>query len=302
MADLELRRYSNLAPETTLNGSITDSATSLTVDGASGFPAVPFTIEIEGEVMLVTDKSGNDFTVTRAYDGSISPFPHGDGATVKHVLTADDFDHRWQDVIVTPNYDDLDDEFDDGDNSGLAGVTPSGSVTWTESNGVLSAKFSGQSTNDCVAKVKTISTLGIGSGVQTAVRMMADSDFVLAGPLFSSGGTTTDSVVWQSPYQQNTAAPVTALRSGTFTNVNTTHYTDQFGIVGGWLHMRLVWVGVNQFRAWYSIDGVSWTDFGKGAYVITGINPPTRMGVGVSAWGGSADKLATFEYLRIWTP
>lgn len=299
---LKLRRYSNRAPSTTLDGAISATATSLTITGGSGWPETPFTIEIEGEVLLVTDVSGLNWTVERAFDDSVPAAVHPDASVVKHVLVADDVRYRWQDVIVDRPYGSLDDEFDDNDDSGMATVQPSGTTSWTEANGVLSAVTKSQSSADCCARVYTLSTLAIGSGVQTAVRMMADDNYVMAGPLFSSGGTTTDSVVWQMPYQQNSGIPVISLRSGTFANIGTTHYSDAFGMIGGWLHMRLVWVGINQFRAWYSLDGVGWTDFNKGVFAITGINPPTRFGVGVSSWGGTTDKLATFEYLRIWTP
>ena len=305
MADLQLRRYSNQAPETTLNGSVSVTDTSLAVVTASGFPAAPFTIEIEGEIILVGAKSGTTLSsLQRGYDGSIPAEAHPDGATVKHVLTANDFTHRWQDTVVSRDWGDLDDEFDDGDHSALASVRPSGSVTWTEANGVLSAVFSGQGNADCVAKVKTISTLGIGSGVQTAVRVGAVNNYAMAGPIFSAGGTTTDSVVWQFAY----LAPTTDayihfdLRSGIFSNVNVTSFSDGGLWSSGWIHMRLVWTGINSFRAWWSTDGVSWTDFGKGAFSITGINPPTRMGVGVSSWGGATQATASFEYLRVWTP
>ena len=304
MSDLQLRRYSNQAPDTILNGAISNTATSLTVTVASGFPDPPFTIKIDNEVMLVTAVSGFDFTVTREYDGSDPAASHADGAEVKHVLTADDFGHRWQDVIVTPGYDDLDDEFDDGDHSGLTKVTPTGTVDWTEANGVLSAVANGQASADAAAAMRTLSTAAIGSGIQTAVRVAAVTNYIMAGPIFSSGTTTTHNVVWQFMYltPDSYDRPTYSLRSGTFDNISATAFNDVAAISSGWLHMRLVWVGVNVYRAWWSVDGVSWTDFGKGQYVITGVNPPTHMGVGVSSWGSSTDSLATFEYLRIWEP
>lgn len=304
MSDLPLRRYSNQAPETALNGSITASALTLDVDTASGFPDPPFTIEVEGEVMLVTDVAGLTFTVERAYDGSVPAAVHPDDAVVKHVLTADDFDHRWQDVIVTPNWDStVDDEFDDQDASTLGQVSL-GTTAWTEANGVLSCLYSGQTTSQVAARVQTLSTVGIGSGVQSAVRIMAATDSARAGVLFSSGGTTTDSVVWQYATLSPSAATLTlGLRSGTFNVASTQHISISMEpMVSGWIHMRLVWVSVNTFRAWWSPDGVSWSHFGQGNFTITGINPPTRMGVGVSAVNGSGDKMATFEYLRIWSP
>lgn len=88
------RNYSNTAVETTLNGAITNVATSLTVNSDVGFPAVPFTIQCESEVILVTARTGTNFsTVTRGYDGT-SAVAHNDAVTVKHVVVAKDFDDR----------------------------------------------------------------------------------------------------------------------------------------------------------------------------------------------------------------
>lgn len=299
MSDLRLRRYSNQAPETQLNGAISASATSLTVVTSNGFPSAPFTIECEGEIMLVTDVAGLVFTVQRAYDGSIPAAIHPDASTIKHVLTADDFDHQSREVIHSPLWGTHDDEFDDSTNS-LTKVLPSGTATFTEAYGVHSALFTGQSTNDVVGSVKSIATLGVSLGVQTSIRAMAASNYVYAGPVFSSGSTTTDSVVWLHAIITSSGNISVALRSGTFTNVSTSHFSFAVSpLLADRLHMRLNWVGVNQYRGWFSIDGVSWTDFGQGVFVILGINPPTRFGAGVSSWGTSGDKLAAFDYLRI---
>lgn len=88
---MPVRNYSNTAVETTLNGAITNVATSLTVNSDVGFPAVPFTIQCESEVILVTARTGTNFsTVTRGYDGT-SAVAHNDAVTVKHVVVAKDF-------------------------------------------------------------------------------------------------------------------------------------------------------------------------------------------------------------------
>jgi hypothetical protein len=304
MVTTKLRRYSNQAPETSLNGSITPSDMSLVVHDPNGFPEPPFTISIEGEILLIGAKSGTTFTVEeRAFDNSIPAATHPDGASVKHVLVADDFRYRWQDVIVDRPFDVLDDEFDDEDHSNLNKVNL-GTANWTESNGILSCLFGGQTTNQTAASLTTLSTLGIGSAAQTAVRLMAGANTANAGVLLSSGGTTTDSVVWQYAILTPGSSTMSlALRSGTFLSTSTLHFSTNVNhMIGGWIHMRLVWVSVNTFRAWWSPDGISWSDFGQGAHVITGVNPPTRMGLGVSARGGSGDKIASFEYLRVWSP
>ncbi len=303
MPDLQLRRYANTAPVTNLDGAITASAPTLTVNGASGFPPVPFTIKIESEIMQVTDVTGLVFTVDRAFDNSLPAAGHGDNSEVKHVLTEDDFNHRNQDVIHTPPFNQHDDEFDD--NSDALTKVSLGSATWTEDYGVQSVVFSGQAVGEVSASIKSIALAGIGEGVETTVRVLGASNDLRVGPLFSSGGTTTDSMVWQHIHYQPDSGQVTLkLRSGTFLNAATEHFTDlASGGIHSSIYMRLVWVSVNAFRAWWSIDGVGWTDFGKGTIFVTGVNPPTRFGLGVSAWGsGTTDKLASFDYLRIWAP
>jgi len=303
MTDLPLRRYSNQAPDTTLTADLLVGAFVASVTTVDGFPPVPFTIEIETEIMQVTLIAGLDLTVDRAYDGSVAAFTHLSGVTVRHVLTADDFSHRWQDVILDRDHGLFDDEFDDGDDSAYTKVVL-GTTTWIEANGVYSVIFKDQAADDVSAQLKTISGMAIGSGIQTCVRVMGTDDRAYAGVVLSSGFTTTSNVVYLFVYSRPGGATLAAgMISGTFTDATTSHFDDDFGaMVGGWIHLRLVWVSISQFRGYFSLDGVSWTDFGVGIQVITGIDPPTHFGVGVSSWGSSVDKLATFEYLRVWEP
>jgi hypothetical protein len=55
-----------------LSANITSSQTSLQVEDASRFPAAPFTVQAGYERMRVTAVAGNEFTVERAYDGTIA--------------------------------------------------------------------------------------------------------------------------------------------------------------------------------------------------------------------------------------
>ncbi len=73
--------------QTTLNGAINDSTTSVVVTSATGAPAANFRIRIGAEYMLVTAVAGTTFTVTRGLEGSTAA-AHSNLATVTHVLTA----------------------------------------------------------------------------------------------------------------------------------------------------------------------------------------------------------------------
>lgn len=89
-----VRNYSNTTVATTLDGSVTDSATAWTVDDGSTYPAVPFAAVCESEVVLVTAKSGtNDvnWTVLRGFDGTTAA-AHSDAAAVAHAAIAADFE------------------------------------------------------------------------------------------------------------------------------------------------------------------------------------------------------------------
>ena len=74
--------------ESTLDGAINNSVTSLDVNDASSFPSSPqFRILIDDEIMLVTAVSSNTFTVTRAAEGPGAAASHSDAAEVKLVET-----------------------------------------------------------------------------------------------------------------------------------------------------------------------------------------------------------------------
>lgn len=67
--------------KSTLNGTITSGATTLIVASAATFPAAPFPLTINNEIVIVTAKSGTTFTVTRGAFGT-SAASHSTGATV----------------------------------------------------------------------------------------------------------------------------------------------------------------------------------------------------------------------------
>jgi hypothetical protein len=74
-------------PQTTLNGAINNSTTSVVVTSAASFPTVgQFRIIVGTEIMLVTSVSSNTFTATRGYEGSTAA-SHSDLAAVALVVT-----------------------------------------------------------------------------------------------------------------------------------------------------------------------------------------------------------------------
>lgn len=86
----KFEQYANNAV-TTLNGSLTDSATSVTVSDATAFPSDGnFRILVESELMLVTARSGNVFTVTRGAE-TTTAVAHNTGVQVAFIVTEDSF-------------------------------------------------------------------------------------------------------------------------------------------------------------------------------------------------------------------
>jgi hypothetical protein len=73
--------------QTTLNGSISDSVTSVVVTDGSVFPAGgDFRILIDDELMLCTARSTNTLTVARAQEGTTN-VGHANAALVNHVVS-----------------------------------------------------------------------------------------------------------------------------------------------------------------------------------------------------------------------
>lgn len=90
------RYYSSTAQATTLNGGISNSATSIVVNATTGFPtSYPYTLILERdtvneEVVKVTAAAGTTLTVVRGQDGT-SGVSHANAATVVHGVSAQDF-------------------------------------------------------------------------------------------------------------------------------------------------------------------------------------------------------------------
>ena len=83
--------FSNNA-STTLNGAITNVATSLVVTSAALFPVAvagvsQFRVIIESELLIVTNTAGATWTVTRGAEGTTAA-GHATGIAVVHIITA----------------------------------------------------------------------------------------------------------------------------------------------------------------------------------------------------------------------
>jgi hypothetical protein len=90
------RYYSSVAEPTVLSGTLSNSATTTTVDSLSGYPgSVPWTAIIDPdtaseEVVEVTNVSGTVLTITRGVDGTAAS-THDAGAEFRHGVSGRDF-------------------------------------------------------------------------------------------------------------------------------------------------------------------------------------------------------------------
>lgn len=100
---MAVERFSNRA-QTTLNGAINNSTTSLTLTSATDFPSAPFRILIDSEIIYVGARSGTSCTsCTRGAEGTTAA-SHSDLATLTHIFTAGAIGAIKSDLIQSGTY------------------------------------------------------------------------------------------------------------------------------------------------------------------------------------------------------
>jgi hypothetical protein len=83
--------------ETTLNGAINNSTTSITVTSGAVFPSSGnFRVMVDSEIMVVTARSSNTLTVVRGQDGT-SAASHSDLAPIAMIYSYQGFSKLFQD-------------------------------------------------------------------------------------------------------------------------------------------------------------------------------------------------------------
>lgn len=195
-----------------------------------------------------------------------------------------------------------DDEFNTGAlDPAWVQVVPSGTQSVLVAGDVCSIKVNSNAGSNCCGLVKPLNGFAIGDTIETAVRSFSIQNYIMAGLVLSDGVAAGSNIIWVMPYNYTSSALYGELsvRSGQFNNSSVTDYLDHPPSPAnrGILYQRLKWVAANTFHAYWSIDGVQWTDFGDSDMAFT--MTPTHMGLGTSTWGGTADSLASYEYFRV---
>jgi hypothetical protein len=298
---MSLRRYVSTAVETTLTTAVTAASTEMTATNPSGYPPEgPFGIRVDDEAVVVGTNTGGVFTdLERGFDGT-SVVAHTTSVPVNHVAFGEDFRYRWLDKVVDRSWATYDDEFDTASlDPAWVEVTPTGTITWTQSNGVLSVTSENQAGNDVCVLVKPFGVLPSYT-IETAVRVMANrANYTMIGLVLSDGTSqTSNAVACQLQVNATVGDTEVSQRSGTITNLASNVTTTNFVHTGPWLHMRLTWRNINSFGFEYSTDGVSWITFDNST--ITTTFTPTYAGVLFSSWGDSTidSKVGTYEFFR----
>jgi hypothetical protein len=311
MSSVQRLRKKNITG--TLNGSLAAGATTLAItpDATSdSLPAVssPFimavTIEPDTaneEVIWITSCSAaatSSITIVKGQENT-NDITHSTGVAYKHGPTILDHpptnnDSAWtRATTATTN----DDEFNESAlDSAWVTVLPSGTQSLTVGADSLSVKVNSNGASTAACCIKPLNGFAIGNMIETAVRTLTIQNYIMAGPILTNGTTTSSSCVWLMPYWFVDACHL-SLRSGAINNISSSLFDFSFNIRDGLLYQRLKWVAANSFQAFFSTDGVQWTDFGQGAKAIT--LTPTNMGFGTSTWGGTNDSLASYEYFRV---
>jgi hypothetical protein len=95
--------FTNFATTTLVTSSLTTGSTSFVVSSGQGalFPTKNFAITMDTEIMFITSRSTDTFTVgTRGFDGSTAA-THTSGATIQLCTIAYNYNHLWQNVADT---------------------------------------------------------------------------------------------------------------------------------------------------------------------------------------------------------
>lgn len=263
-----VRFYSSTAAETTLSGTINNSATTINVGSVAGLPvSFPYTLSLdyEGaseELVDVTAAAGTSLTVTRAIDGT-SGTSHNAGARVRHVSSGRDF---------------RDSRDHENDNNGVHGIT--GNVVGDSDTQSLTNKT-------LVNATGTLNRIDIlsegGSGWQTTIN--GDIDFNTNLTVWKRGPSETHEVALIA---NNGNLFIRNQNAGADTSTNTYRIrvvkdngtTDIFSVLSGG-------------------TVTAWTDSGQSAFIVKPRTANNDIAFRVRDSTDSADTMAIWNNGRI---
>ncbi len=304
-------QYTN-AVQTTLNGAINSSVTSVTVTDASTFPPEKFRIIVESEIMYVTTRASNVLTVIRGIEGTTGA-SHADLTPTNHIITAGAFTSLREDLLAVMGHgrrptsgNTYGDEFDDDSFSGWTAVN-SGSAplaTVTEQDKICSILHpGGGSAGQFISWMKSVGTRANGDWISACFRQHNVSDgFPQFGLWFADGATYGSGVqagLFYSPREETfiVRGETNYNNQTSFTGSSTGYSVDRNTAINAQdTHLKMVYKGSNNFDVFFSPDGVSWEQ------LASNVNPctitPSYVGFGYTTWGGSRPAIVSLRNFR----
>jgi len=198
-----------------------------------------------------------------------------------------------------------DDEFSTDTSANYTAVTPTGTVNWAITNGVLSCKFSGIASADICCYLKAM-TLADGEWWQTRKKLLTvePTNYSMFGLVVTDGVLTSSNAACILAWQGAEGVYwYTTLYTGTITNLasevaSSRKKLDSAGF-GDAVCMKLERVSSTSFKSYFGpAAGSQFSRFGITATMNPGFTP-THAGVLVSNYGGSpAESIVEYDYIR----
>lgn len=296
------------AAETTLNGAINNSVTSVVVTDGSTFPAGNFRVLVDTEFMRCTSRSGNTLTVVRGTEGSTAA-SHLDLAAVNSILTAGSIAALKSDFMammglgrVPTSGNTYGDEFDNESFSGWTAVVPgSPTITPIEQDNFASFLHPGGAAGIFHSYMKSCSARTSGDWISMCyTHLGAHNNYPQATLWFADGATYGAGSQVGFAFSPN---------ENTFVVRGETNYNNQTSFDAGSgsvieqmptnynMHMKLVYKGSNQYDAYFSPDGINWVKTHSNSGPTASFTP-SYCGFGFTAWGSNRENVFTFRNFR----
>jgi len=204
----------------------------------------------------------------------------------------------WLDALFTRPSDETV-HTDDQEFNGTIGGTAqdaSGTITWTQSRGILSAAYEDTSPGSSPCRLYALTPTTFPVTIETAIRTIGEDGKYPLGGICLTDGTATSANLVGCAYVAATFDA--SMYSGTIASSSSTTNDIVESPVSLLIYMRLIWTATNTFEATWSIDGVSWSKFATTSTSKT--ITPTHFGAFIGGMDTATSvAITSFEYLRV---